>query len=144
MGIVVAMVYVTYSNLSQQLHATVSYNQQVNELDAFNLTFKREMQNAYLIEKLDERSVVLIDYDQKASTYEFKDETIIRTVEKAIDTFNLKVKAVKLSHETELSDESSVKTVTLNLSVFNQDMTLLFDKEYGVANQINELFQYGS
>lgn len=135
-SIIIAMVYLIYSNISRQM---VSYTQQQNELMEYNQfqnVWSREIQLAKRINAETLREIRL-ELNKQHIEYRLEESQIIRE-SKTVDTFDIPVKEVTITLKQGKKVDHQIFIIKTEL--LGQEMTIFEEKQLTVAQKINEYF----
>ena len=142
MSIIIAMVYTIYTLMSKQLFEYSDQTEVVNSYNQINVAFNRDLHNASKLVNVNKKIYLLSNRD--TLQYELLENKLVRSSNKSVDTFQVKVSKFKLVEEDELLG-NRIKRIQIDYEFFEQKIEALYIKDFGVTNQINKtFFEYGN
>lgn len=137
MSIIIAMVYSLYAMLSKQLFIYSVETEIVNDYNQLHTLLERDVHNSTKLIVVDEDVYLLSSTD---SIHYYKEEnSLIRTNNKMIDTFLVKVNRFTTVNEDELLG-NTIKRIELTYDLFGEQIEAVYFKDYGVSDAINKTF----
>lgn len=137
MSILLAMVYSIYVTVTEQLHV---YNTETEKVNAHNLAqamLKRDVYNAVRLDE--EGGVVQLIQPKDTVKYVLMDQKLIRSTSSQIDTLQAIVTRLRVD-KVQSAIGSSAKSLLVDYQLLGHDLQSRYYKDYGVAEDINNLF----
>lgn len=137
MSIIVSVVYYSYSIFSKQLLLFSNQIEVVNNLNQINVVLKNDVHHSKKMTKYKDM-IKLVLYDNSEVLYEVINHKISRTVNSKTDYFETHIISHSFLKETAINPR--VNHFTINYRVFNDTIHATYNKNLGIASNINKIF----
>lgn len=139
MAIVIGIVFVIFSIVTERMLDFKNQNQLVNDLNRLTYCVNKDI---FETEKMDfiERELIFKGYTGRIVKYNFHEEYIIRHSESFVDTFQIKSKQIVIDSVKSKSNRIVFQNLKLNVEANKEDMDLSFYKRV-YANELLQLKQ---